>query len=71
MYRFTVYMMNFNPRLREGGDGIAITRQYDKDDFNPRLREGGDQLAVIGSYVIKDFNPRLREGGDNHFFNCF
>ena len=41
----SVWYCYFNPRLREGGDGIAITRQYDKDDFNPRLREGGDEAV--------------------------
>ena len=34
--------MNFNPRLREGGDVIADTKANANKNFNPRLREGGD-----------------------------
>ncbi len=34
--------VNFNPRLREGGDLFGRRISTDLRDFNPRLREGGD-----------------------------
>ena len=55
---------NFNPRLREGGDGGGDHRKNNNRDFNPRLREGGDVFRY-GNIIRNDyFNPRLREGGD-------
>ena len=35
--------LNFNPRLREGGDVILTLRFASHYNFNPRLREGGDR----------------------------
>ena len=34
--------MRFNPRLREGGDGLRSAPLTGLSCFNPRLREGGD-----------------------------
>ena len=34
---------NFNPRLREGGDGNVDYNAQRLANFNPRLREGGDE----------------------------
>ena len=36
------YFVNFNPRLREGGDVKIVDRIVYNFYFNPRLREGGD-----------------------------
>ncbi len=35
--------MDFNPRLREGGDLDTGAARGCVGDFNPRLREGGDR----------------------------
>ena len=56
--------MNFNPRLREGGDTVGFPIIGFDNDFNPRLREGGDLLSFIAEESLLYFNPRLREGGD-------
>ena len=37
----------FNPRAREGRDGIAPTTSPSPPCFNPRAREGRDLLAVV------------------------
>ena len=38
-------IMDFNPRLREGGDELSQSSQpINYENFNPRLREGGDAL---------------------------
>ena len=58
--------IDFNPRLREGGDSICITDIERVFYFNPRLREGGDPLAIILPPPYAYFNPRLREGGDKN-----
>ena len=54
----------FNPRLREGGDGIRFFFGGSAEIFNPRLREGGDFSQGLIPIPIAVFNPRLREGGD-------
>ena len=56
--------MNFNPRLREGGDSKSKYFTNDRVYFNPRLREGGDAGNIPKTFMFDDFNPRLREGGD-------
>ena len=38
--------MDFNPRLREGGDKKEGDGSVYSLDFNPRLREGGDVDAL-------------------------
>ena len=35
-------MVNFNPRSREGSDGLAHTAWPVTSHFNPRSREGSD-----------------------------
>ena len=42
--------IDFNPRLREGGDIICIVGNSCIVNFNPRLREGGD-LTFYSSYM--------------------
>ena len=40
--------VDFNPRLREGGDVSEHHNVvYKPVDFNPRLREGGDHLQCL------------------------
>ena len=55
---------NFNPRSREGSDGILDAAIEAIENFNPRSREGSDrqnpQLLERTTY----FNPRSREGSD-------
>ena len=64
--------IDFNPRLREGGDGS--TGRFDQrcfQYFNPRLREGGDEVSDSEEFDgNQDFNPRLREGGDSDWSLC-
>ena len=43
--------IDFNPRLREGGDKIDILFPPNKRYFNPRLREGGDVYDSSGQIV--------------------
>ena len=43
--------MDFNPRLREGGDKKEGDGSVYSLDFNPRLREGGD--VELGKPYIK------------------
>ena len=57
-------LADFNPRLREGGDGETISSTVVGINFNPRLREGGDGFDNKGGLYDMNFNPRLREGGD-------
>ena len=56
--------IDFNPRLREGGDIICIVGNSCIVNFNPRLREGGDKIDILFPPHKRYFNPRLREGGD-------
>ena len=56
---------DFNPRLREGDDGLNLTTKRLIFDFNPRLREGDDQMQWAARATKNDFNPRLREGDDS------
>ena len=44
--------VDFNPRLREGGDGFYLDATHTHTiDFNPRLREGGDPLVIVPTNV--------------------
>ena len=55
--------MNFNPRLREGGDTVGFPIIGFDNDFNPRLREGGDLLSFIAeaiSFIFQSTPPRRR-----------
>ena len=42
VYGLPVMQMDFNPRLREGGDSLRLHQNTLITYFNPRLREGGD-----------------------------
>ena len=44
--------LNFNPRLREGGDIIIFFKQCIVTNFNPRLREGGDLILLLLFYTL-------------------
>ena len=41
------HQLDFNPRLREGGDGFIPFEDLQDVNFNPRLREGGDKYRLI------------------------
>ena len=41
-------IVNFNPRSREGSDGIVFHHHYCWINFNPRSREGSD---TVSSYI--------------------
>ena len=56
--------MNFNPRSREGNDGIFYGLWVLQNDFNPRSREGNDLDNILKTKDLDDFNPRSREGND-------
>ena len=46
-------MYYFNPRLREGGDEVLITKRLLTNYFNPRLREGGDFCFFLFQHFHK------------------
>ena len=54
----------FNPRSREGSDGMTMIFSNANTDFNPRSREGSDRGAGDRMARRRDFNPRSREGSD-------
>ncbi len=54
----------FNPRSREGNDGIASGITGAAGNFNPRSREGNDIVGLSNDAEHMDFNPRSREGND-------
>ena len=55
---------DFNPRLREGGDGILIREQRVKHiSIHASAREA-TIIHVLTYFSDVNFNPRLREGGD-------
>ena len=56
---------SFNPRAREGRDGIDQTTLTQNRCFNPRAREGRDPLNLRRGLALTSFNPRAREGRDN------
>ena len=59
-------LFDFNPRTREGCDGVAWKRScMSYPNFNPRTREGCDLLR-FGRQMERPehFNPRTREGCD-------
>ena len=45
--------MDFNPRLREGGDKKEGDGSVYSLDFNPRLREGGDFCFFLFQHFHK------------------
>ena len=65
------FYVDFNPRLREGGDFYDDSGEMIGNDFNPRLREGGDSFQPRSCHYSQNFNPRLREGGDVMLPICF
>ena len=58
------YMIYFNPRSREGSDGIQDIDHGVAMNFNPRSREGSDSQEGSLEAVPGHFNPRSREGSD-------
>ena len=53
----------FNPRLREGGDNVTVTKFVKASVFNPRLREGGDGMSessVKNKHSFQSTPPRRR-----------
>ena len=44
---------DFNPRSREGSDGIIVKTGVDRWHFNPRSREGSDYRADAFTTVPK------------------
>ena len=63
-YFFVFY--NFNPRLREGGDGIPICCAAGNGiSIHASEKEATNELLGKGTSTLY-FNPRLREGGDGN-----
>ena len=63
-----ILILDFNPRLREGGDSIAaIVEALEIYDFNPRLREGGDKqlLGILALFIIFQSTPPRRRRRNN------
>ena len=54
--------LNFNPRLREGGDSTGTRPVAGAMYFNPRLREGGDltRLSLMSPVEFQSTPPRGR-----------
>ena len=63
--RFRLGCINFNPRLREGGDaekyGFTVYLCLFQSTPPRRRRPASTQIPCIHG----NFNPRLREGGDS------
>ena len=61
-------IQNFNPRSREGSDGLQRDRQQIPRRFQSTLPRG-ERLPVWDFQgVLKgNFNPRSREGSDSNF----
>ena len=57
--------LDFNPRLREGGDALrnSITHQTDLISIHASAKEATFH-SLKWRINTTDFNPRLREGGD-------
>ena len=45
-------MVNFNPRSREGSDGLAHTAWPVTSHFNPRSREGSDDCLAWWRWIV-------------------
>ena len=58
---------NFNPRSREGSDGVRLADSPFLRHFNPRSREGSDVMVSPHIFPLVYFNPRSREGSDAWF----
>ena len=56
------YFVNFNPRLREGGNRCNAASGIQSDYFNPRLREGGDSLLFVLAITIIEFQSTPPRG---------
>ena len=71
------FLESFNPRAREGRDGLRPTLVSGTRCFNPRAREGRDEFGVQRNRPRSRFNPRAREGRDmladalKEVFFCF
>ncbi len=59
----------FNPRAREGRDGMMSRMYFGSASFNPRAREGRDHERHSPKAYIFSFNPRAREGRDQRFMS--
>ena len=57
-------IINFNPRLREGGDDKVF---YTDKDGVISIHASAKEATLCGLWVLmyQNFNPRLREGGDS------
>ncbi len=61
----TPFFTSFNPRLHEGGDGVAtIPLQY-REKFQSTPPRGRRRTPATGTGRVRCFNPRLHEGGDS------
>ena len=61
----TAGTINFNPRLREGGDKAdGDVKKEGIISIHASAKEATPNCIYI-SFQPSDFNPRLREGGDN------
>ena len=58
---------DFNPRLREGGDGKQIIYRVSYGEFQSTPPRGRRPLTGWTLSQQTYFNPRLREGGDLEF----
>ena len=56
----------FNPRLREGGDGIQRHNRLEesKISIHASAKEATCRRIICIFIILFYFNPRLREGGD-------
>ena len=57
--------IDFNPRLREGGDekdSVKVGESFEFQSTPPRRRRR--TVDIVVDIVDNHFNPRLREGGD-------
>ena len=62
--RTVVRITYFNPRLREGGDGIQRHNRLEESKISIHASAKEATPHICGHSKGDYFNPRLREGGD-------
>ena len=59
---FASLFVYFNPRSREGSDGVTYVFRRDRHYFNPRSREGSDSPACLPALRRSRFQSTLPRG---------
>ena len=73
IFTVSLELDNFNPRSREGSDGIIILFFFGVCNFNPRSREGSDWTGWYAIAVHEKFQSTLPRGERpvTFIYKCF